>query len=103
MTTQQIGTWLLYFAAPAANLFPVLYALSAPWHRSAVGRAIVTSKVGLALLVDAAVIAHFTRSLTYPYHDQLVLFAFALIAVGTWMYLGALTEEQIRKRRRNRR
>jgi hypothetical protein len=48
VTTAWWGTLLTYLAVPAANLFPLLYATTAPWWRSWTGRAIIISKTGLA-------------------------------------------------------
>jgi hypothetical protein len=37
-------------------------------------------------------------SRAYPYHDQLILVAFALITIGTYLYLFAFAREQYLKR-----
>lgn len=99
MTTAEVGDLLVYVAVPGATLFPILYMWAAPWSKSTVGRAIVTSKIGLALLVDLSLVYRFLGP-DYPGHDQAVLAAFALIVVGTYLYLLALVREQLGKRRR---
>ena len=102
MNSEQVTLYLLWFTAPAATLFPILYMASAPWWQSLVGRAIVISKIGLACLVDASLAYHFLGP-DYPYRTQVVLGSFALIGVGTWLYLIALTREQITPRINRRR
>lgn len=99
MTTAQFGTLLLYLGAPGATLFVTGYILTAPWFKSLIGWAIVISKIGLAGLVDLALLYRFLGP-TYPYHDQAILGSFALIVVGTYLYLAVLVREQIQKRRR---
>ena len=97
MNSEQVTLYLLWFTAPAATLFPVLYMVYAPWQRSLVGRAIVISKIGLACLVDASLAYHFAGP-NYPYRTQVVLGSFALIGVWTWLYLIALLREQVIRR-----
>jgi hypothetical protein len=99
MTTDQWGVLLLYIAAPATLLFPFLYVLSARWWGTLTGTAVVISKFGLAGLVGAALIYHLHGDVDYPLHDQLVLVAFGLIALGTWLYLFALIRVQIMSRK----
>jgi hypothetical protein len=102
VTTDQVATLLVYIAAPAATLFPIAYAIAAPWWSTWTGRAVLVSKVGLALLVDAALAFHLHGDTEYPYHSQLILVAFALIVVGTYMYFAALIQQQIIRLRGNR-
>ena len=97
MTVDQVSLLLLIIAAPAATLFPILYMLTAPWWQTWVGRALVVSKIGLAVLVDASLAFHYLGP-AYPHRAEVTLTAFALIVVGTWLYLGALVREQILKR-----
>jgi hypothetical protein len=99
MTTDQVATLLVYIAAPAATLFPLAYAIAAPWWSSWTGRAVLVSKVGLALLVDASLAFRLHGSTDYPGRAQLVLVAFALIVVGTYMYFAALIQQQFLRHR----
>lgn len=98
MDTAWWGVFLTYLCVPAANMFPLLYGTTAPWYRSWTGRAIMVSKIGLALLVDAALLFHIIGNRSYRYHDQIILVAFAFITVGTYMYLFAFAREQYVKR-----
>jgi hypothetical protein len=97
MTTEEASTLIIFVAAPATTLFPILYMLTAPWYRSLVGWAIVISKLGLAALVDASLAFHFFGP-HYAGRPAFVLGAFSLIVVGTWLYLFALIREQLMKR-----
>lgn len=93
MTAQSWGTLLVYFAAPPATLFPLLYGFTAPWWASIVGRALMTVSIGLGLLVDISLLFHWLGP-TYRYHDSAVLVSFAVVGVGSWMCLGAFVEER---------
>lgn len=99
MTTEEWGVLLVYLATPAANLFPLLYIATADWFASWTGRAVATSKLGLAALVDAALLYQIKGG-NYAYHDQVIVAAFGLITVGTYLYLFAFLREQYRKRNR---
>lgn len=97
MTVAQWQIGILTFAAVAATAFPILYTLVAPWWKSVVGRSLFVSEVSLALLLDLALGAYWLH-LTVP--APVATSLYTLIAVGCWMRLGALIDEQIRKRRR---
>jgi uncharacterized membrane protein YozB (DUF420 family) len=97
VTTEQWGVLLIYVATPAANLFPLLYILTADWKSTWAGRAVTVSKVGLAALVDAALLYQIKGG-NYRFHDQVILVAFGLITLGTYLYLFAFAREQYRKR-----
>ena len=97
MTVEQWGDLLAFTCAPAANMFWLLYWTTAPWWRSWSGRAVITSKLGLAVLVDAAVLYRLLGR-DYYGHEVIVLVAFGLITVGTWLYLFAFAHEQYRRR-----
>lgn len=86
MTTDQVWLWLLYAAAPAATLFPVLYTATRWWER-VTGWAIWMSKVGLAILVDSALTLHALGLEDYKYRDLVLMIGFAFITAGTWLYL----------------
>ena len=97
MTSQQVGDILVFIAVPSATLFPILYGLTAPFYRSMTGWAIVTAKVGLAMLVDASA-AFRLFGPYYPYRAQVLLVAFGVIVVGSWLYLIAYVRIQYLKR-----
>lgn len=86
MTTDEAWLWLLYAAAPAATLFPLLYTATRWWKRTT-GWAIWLSKVGLAILVDSALLLHVVGLENYQYRSQVLMIGFVFITAGTWLYL----------------
>lgn len=95
---ERIALWLVWCMAPAATLIPLIYAATARWYRSLVGRAFMVSATGLMLLVDL--------SLTFRAWDGHIAFkqnaalcVYVLILVGLWLTLFALVREQVRRRR----
>ena len=96
MSTQDWGIVLITAAAIAANLALLLYAVSAPWYRSVFGRARVTAEVGWVALLDLALYAHWEHVLLPAW---VRLSVYAVIAAGSWMWLGAILHEQILRRR----
>ena len=87
---------LLSAAGLPATLFVFAYGFAAPWWRSVIGRALWVSDLSLALLLDLALVA-------YWLHFELPAWArlsiYALVAVGAWLRLGAVANNQILKRR----
>lgn len=98
MNTEDWGTFLTFLCFPAAVLFPLLYGTTAPWWRSWTGRAVITSKVGLATLVFTAMLFRLNGGAPYPGFDLLRVVAFGLITIGTYLYLFAFAREQYLKR-----
>lgn len=98
MNVEDWGTLLTFLCLPAAVMFPLLYATTAPWWKSWSGRAVLTSKVGLALLVIAAAMFRMNSEVPYPGFDVLRIVAFGLITVGTYLYLFAFAREQYLRR-----
>lgn len=101
MTTAQWGTMLIYFAAPPATLFAIVYTFTARWYRTLAGAAVMSTVFGLAVLVDNALLFHVVGP-DYPYHASIVLTCFGLLGLGMWLYLGLLVREQIVRRHRRR-
>lgn len=97
MTAEDWSLVLVWVAFPAANLFPILYMISASWWGTWAGRAVVVSKIGLAALVDASVLFRIHGG-DYPGRTQVILVAFSLIVIGTYMYLFAFIREQYLER-----
>lgn len=100
MNADEWARLLAFVAFPACVMFPLLYGTTTPWYRSWTGRAIIISKVGLAGLVGSAVAFYWRGNRDYAFHAQLVLGSFALITVGTYLYLFAFAREQYLKRNR---
>lgn len=92
------ATILILLAAPAATLYPLLFCLTAPWRgagawwRSPIGRALMTKAMGLALLIDLALLHRVVEP--YPGQEAVRLVVFSLIVAGVWMALGALIYEK---------
>lgn len=91
------GHLLPFLCAPAANLFWLLYGTTTNWYRRLTGWAIIISKLGLAALVDATVL-YLLLGRDYSGHAVVLIVAFGIITVGTWLYLIAFAREQYLKR-----
>jgi hypothetical protein len=94
-----IAVLLVLSAAPAATLFPIFYAFTSPWWRSLTGRALMTSSVGLALLIDISLLYQWLGD-DYYLRDHVRLGVYALISAGAWMQLLAFVGAKFRARRR---
>lgn len=95
---------LVLLAVVPANLFPLLYGTSVTWWRSFTGRALMTSAIGMALLIDISVLYRFLGE-DYPFRDTIRLTVYALVVAGSWMKLGAFLVQRRdgnRDRRRER-
>jgi len=96
VSTEDWGIFLITAAAVASNLALLLYAASASWHRSIFGRSRVVAELGWVALLDLALYAHWAH---VPLPVWIRLTVYTLIAVGAWMWLGAVIHEQFVKRR----
>ena len=98
MSTETLALIIVWAAAPAATLVPIVYGLLQPWWRSLTGRALMTSTVGLALLIDLSLIFR-----AWDGHLQtkreIALAIYVLICAGSWLMLLALVRAQLRSRR----
>lgn len=94
MTADTAAVLLVVAAAPAATLFPFLYAWVGRhvWWRNPTGRALMTSSTALALLIDISLVYQAFGD-DYALRDAVRLTVFALIAAGAWLKLGALVYE----------
>lgn len=86
---------LVYAAAIPQTLFVLGYGFLNPWWRSAVGRALWTKALSLALLLDLTVFAEIF-GYDYPLREQITLGIVALIAAGAWMQFLAWTASKYR-------
>lgn len=89
-------TWayvLLIAAAPPATLFPLIYGLALPWYRSLVGRALMTSSVGLGLLVDISLVYRVLGA-DYQARDVVRLTVFSVVTLGSYLQFWALVYER---------
>lgn len=94
MTADTAAVLLVIIAAPAATVFPFMYAWVARgvWWRTPTGRALMTSSTALALLIDIF-LAYQVFGDNYALRDAVRLTVYALIAAGAWLKLGALAYE----------
>ena len=88
MSNDTIAYGLIWLAVLPATLFPIIYFFR-PWWRSLAGRALMTSSLGLALLIDIS-LAYKVFGNDYPGRDAVRLTVYALIVAGSWMILFAL-------------
>lgn len=96
--------FLVLLAVLPANLFPLLYGTSVTWWRSFTGRALMTSAVGMALLINITALYRVLGE-DYVGRDVVRLTVYALVVAGTWMKLGAFLMQRRdgnRDRRRER-
>lgn len=100
MSAEQWANLFAFGGCPAVNLLVLLYGTTAPWWRSWTGRAVITTFLGLAILIDSAVVYRLHDKMPFPYQEQMLLAAFGLIALGANLYLTAFVHEQFVKRNR---
>lgn len=103
MNADTAATVLVIAAAPAATLFPFVYAWVARgiWWRTPTGRALMASSTGLALLIDISLVYKAFGD-DYALRDAVRLSVYALIALGAWLKFGALLYEWSKSRRDDR-
>lgn len=97
MSTEQWANVFAFASFPAVNLLVLLYGCTAKWWRSWTGRAVITTFLGLAILIDSAVLYRLHDKQPYPHQAQMLLAAFGLIALGANLYLLAFVTEQFYK------
>lgn len=100
MSADAAAVWLILAAAPPATLFPVLYAWVARgrWWKHVTGRALMTSSVGLALLIDIFLVYQWLGD-DYALRDEVRLAVFAIITAGAYQTCYALVSSTRPSRR----
>lgn len=98
MSADTAAILLVLAIAPAQTAFIVIYGFWSPWWRTLVGRALFTKALGLALLVDIALIYQWLGD-DYYLRDVVRLSVYSLIALGAWLQLWALLYEKWQARR----
>jgi hypothetical protein len=93
-----ISYWAHYIGAPPAVLFPVLY-LRSPWRSSAVGKAVMTLAVALAVILTQGTIRDAGWA-TPPLWINAVLYP--CLAFALWRQLLVLLRLQRRRSDRKR-
>jgi hypothetical protein len=99
--TQQLALWIIWAAAPPATLVPILYGFTARWWASLSGRALMTSALGLALLIDLSLMFRSWEG-HVDLKQRIALVVYALICVGAWLMLFSLIRVQWRALRGRR-
>lgn len=98
---QTLALWIIWAAAPPATMLVVLYAATAPFWRTSAGRALIVSKIALALLIDLTLLFH-----AVPGHIEakmrIALVVYVLIAAGAWLMFLELVRAQVLRHRSRR-
>lgn len=87
--------------APFATAFTVIYFWTVPWWQTIIGRAMLASSAGLALLVDISLLYQWLGD-DYQQRDIVRLSVFFTVLIGAVFKLAALVLEKYRARRDNR-
>lgn len=88
MTYQTLVDLLVIVAAIPATLFVILYPFLSPqFWRSWIGRALFTSSIGLAALLDLSLMAKWFHTILAR---EVVAAILVLIAAGAWLKVAAL-------------
>lgn len=98
MTADAIAFSLVCATAPAITLFVLIYGITSPWYRSMIGRALMVSSTGFALLVDLVLVYQWLGD-EYPLRDVVRITVFALVCLGAWLKLIAILTEKLTGRR----
>lgn len=93
MTADVWAVVLVAAIAPAATVFPFWYGLVAPWYRSWIGFALMTSTTGLALLVDIS-LAYQWLGDDYALRDSVRLTVYSIVCAGSWLTLIAFARSR---------
>lgn len=80
MSADLAAVLLILAAAPAATLFPILYARR-PWRRTLIGWALMIHSIGMAALIDISLLYKWLGD-DYYLRDVVRLTVYAFIVVG---------------------
>lgn len=104
MTWHTLDLWLVVAMVPFATANPILYAYIFNWRRSPEGRAVMNLSIGLALLVDIAVL--YALVPWFPGKPIVAAGVYVLILLGmarfTVVLVRGLREQRRRKRAKAR-
>lgn len=93
MSATHWATVVLWAGAIPTTLFVAIYGLSNHWWRSWIGRALLVSTTGLALLFDLSLLNHYhPLAITLTWSNVVVGF----VALGGWLKLVALLTDKWR-------
>ena len=102
MSADTAAVLLVLAAAPPATIFPLIYGFTVRWWTFWIGRALLTSSVGLALLIDISLMYKWLGD-DYLLRDIVRLTVYAILATGAWLTLFAILREKHRTRWSRRR
>lgn len=81
---------------PAANLYPLLYAVRVRWWRDWIGFALLVKATGLAIMLDFT--AFYLTLGDYPAREVFRTVGITLVCVGVWLAFLAMLRAWRRKR-----
>lgn len=85
MTLQALTTLLVAAAAIPAHIFPILYAVWAPWHTSREGRHMMGFTTVIALFLDLVLFVRLVGP--QPWVRQVALVLYTAVTVMLWQQL----------------
>jgi hypothetical protein len=83
-TWYAVSVVFMYLIAIPANGFPIIYGTFFPWFKSWLGRALFTKAIGIALLVDTAVLYQLLGD-DYPGRGLIRFIAFGTVLIGIYL------------------
>lgn len=100
MTVEELSSLVVVVAAPAANLFPLLYTWWKNWWHSPEGRHLFFFVTGLAALIDLSLIRRWAGH--FDLYDELFLVVLVVICYQLYRRLWLLIKYNGRRARDGR-
>lgn len=89
-----LAIWVLRIGAPATSLFVILYGFTVRWWEFWIGRALMVSSTGMAMLCDVALLNRlFPKG--YPLQQDVILTLLCFISMGGFLKLLALLVDKV--------
>lgn len=89
-----LAIWVLRVGAPATSLFVLLYGFTVRWWEFWIGRALMVSSTGMALLCDVALLNRVFPD-GYPLQQDVILTLLCFISMGGFLKLIALLVDKV--------
>lgn len=83
--------------APTSTLFALVYGFTVPWWETLIGRAMLASSTGLAMLVDITLLYQWLGD-DYALRDMVRLSVFFTVSLGAAYKAAALVNGKLRER-----
>jgi hypothetical protein len=96
---EAIGTWVLVAMLLPANYFPIFYTIAFRWWDAHLGRALFTKALGLAVVLDTALMVKFFGGEEYATEVRFV--AYALVLVGMYYQSAVMTAIRLSANRKD--